>query len=561
MDFDFSRYPYLHEFSDMPTVDMEYRAVYPKDGAQDKVYRLTGEDKEILFDFNEEVVGFFRFSAKGKGEIRVDYGEKLNELYDRDESFLPDWYETPYEELQLNEEVFSFFSSKGRRACRYVRVRANEAELKDVVFICVNAKNDLDGYFRCSNEKLNDVYDICKRTTKLCMQDYFEDGIKRDGLLWIGDARVEMQCDYAVFGNEKIVQRSILYSIRAMREDGWISTNATIGGANQHPQMIEYMFDFIGGKKPEGTPEYFEGCGEIYYLTYSADFIGAIWEYYLYSGNKAFVEKVFPYVRKVVRRLCDIDHFDVEGKLMPRTQYPYRQYVDNLCDAGSYFFSLVYSLKLFKKICALVGEEEPTLEKDIEDFTNAAKAYMDEDGVVWRQWKETEKVYAPTGQAFAYLAELCNREQFRFAMQKMNGNPLTAYPEAGLAKYWFFKGLCASGMITEALQGMQKEWGALVDMGNTTCEERWDSEHIQETYKDISLSSCHGWSAGAMPLLVEYVLGVKRLEDGKISIEPNLGGLEFAEGTVPTPKGLLFVRVSKDGVEYRAPAGLEIIVK
>lgn len=32
-------------------------------------------------------------------------------------------------------------------------------------------------------------------TTKLCMQQFYEDGIKRDGLLWLSDDRVQFLCN------------------------------------------------------------------------------------------------------------------------------------------------------------------------------------------------------------------------------------------------------------------------------------------------------------------------------------------------------------------------------
>ena len=136
MDFDFSRYPYLNEFQDMPKENLSYQAVYPKDYEERKEDQLNIENSEMLLDFSEERVGFFRFSAVGTGKIRIDYGEKLGEIYGRDEAYLPDWYETPYDVFSLNGQHFEFYSSKGRRACRYIRIKAEgNVRIKDIVFI------------------------------------------------------------------------------------------------------------------------------------------------------------------------------------------------------------------------------------------------------------------------------------------------------------------------------------------------------------------------------------------------------------------------------------------
>ena len=45
----------------------------------------------------------------------------------------------------------------------------------------------------------------------------------------------------------------------------------------------------------------------------------------------------------------------------------------------------------------------------------------------------------------------------------------------------------------------------------------------------------------------EYVLGIKPVAAGceKISFKPNLGNLEWAKGTYPTPKGIIKVELSR----------------
>jgi alpha-L-rhamnosidase len=52
---------------------------------------------------------------------------------------------------------------------------------------------------------------------------------------------------------------------------------------------------------------------------------------------------------------------------------------------------------------------------------------------------------------------------------------------------------------------------------------------------------------GAGTWLTENVLGIKVLEPGckRIKIEPHLAGLQWAEGTFPTPMGILYVRHTK----------------
>ncbi len=564
MDFDFSRYPYRKEFPEVEKAEMDVVRVFPTNVKEDS-FILKGNNEGVLLDFAEERVGTFSFFAKGNGKLLVEYGEWLHELYGYSQAAMPDWYETPKDVFSVLSQRTHTFTSHGRRACRYIRIRAleGEVEIYNPAFDTICAHVEREGYFRCSDELLNRIFDISKRTTKLCMQAYFEDGVKRDGMLWIGDSRVEEDCDFAIFGNAEIVRRSILYFVRSMQEDGWLPSNATIGGAHSCPHRIEYMFDYVGGNLPSGTPSFYEGCGEIYYLTYSADFLGMIYEYYRNTKDLDFVKTVFPYAKKVVDRICRIDRFNVKGKLMPRASYPHRMHVDNLCDAGSYYCALIYNLKNYKKLCVLLNDqlENEAVEKYIADFTKAAMTFMDEEKRMWRTDETVGRVYLPTAQGFAYLAGLCSKEEYANAIEKMD-KAVTAYPDTGLTRFWFLRGAFEAGMAEYAVAWIKKEWGVLIERGATTCYERWDADCALDWENDLSLSACHGWSAGPACLLVRYILGVKEVEEeAKVVISPKLLDLEFAEGEVPTSKGMLYVKITKESVDFCAPEGLKVVVQ
>ena len=75
------------------------------------------------------------------------------------------------------------------------------------------------------------------------MQDYFEDGVKRDGLCWIGDSRIEFLCAYNMFGNRELIKKSIKYFCRSIDRKGRVNVNGTPGGAYIQPDKIEYLYD------------------------------------------------------------------------------------------------------------------------------------------------------------------------------------------------------------------------------------------------------------------------------------------------------------------------------
>ena len=85
-------------------------------------------------------------------------------------------------------------------------------------------------------------------------------------------------------------------------------------------------------------------------------------------------------------------------------------------------------------------------------------------------------------------------------------------------------------------------------------------------YKGFRHSLCHGWASGPTPWLTEHVLGVQVMSPGckVIKIEPHLGDLSFAEGTYPTPLGIVTIKDTrmsngKVKIAVRAPKGIQII--
>lgn len=90
----------------------------------------------------------------------------------------------------------------------------------------------------------------------------------------------------------------------------------------------------------------------------------------------------------------------------------------------------------------------------------------------------------------------------------------------------------------------------------------------RETLTGFRHSLCHGWASGPTAWLSEHVLGIKVLKPGckVVRIVPHLGDLEWAEGTYPTPYGVITVRHVKkpDGTidtKIDAPKEVQIVRK
>jgi hypothetical protein len=125
------------------------------------------------------------------------------------------------------------------------------------------------------------------------------------------------------------------------------------------------------------------------------------------------------------------------------------------------------------------------------------------------------------------------------------GRPLDEETEVVLAQPFFchflHQALAAAGEHG-ALRSSIRRWQRLVDRGNGVFEEYWD--HVPGEG-----SRCHAWSATPTYDLTAHVLGVRAAAPGwtDIAVRPCLGDLEWVEGGVPTPKGLVRLRLASDG--------------
>ena len=128
-------------------------------------------------------------SAPGSGTLTVHYGECYQEALCSTPSSAG-WFTIQKDEWQVGAEA-RVFASAARRAFRFVRLTLpSGTRWRHPVATLEHYPVQAQGHFECSDPLLNQAWEISKRTTLLCMQNYYEDGVKRDGMLWLGDYRV-----------------------------------------------------------------------------------------------------------------------------------------------------------------------------------------------------------------------------------------------------------------------------------------------------------------------------------------------------------------------------------
>jgi hypothetical protein len=106
--------------------------------------------------------------------------------------------------------------------------------------------------------------------------------------------------------------------------------------------------------------------------------------------------------------------------------------------------------------------------------------------------------------------------------------------------------LAKAGNRNEITRLIRKWWGLMLDHDATAC---WESFPADVGLDWHSRSYCHGCSAAPVFALPSYILGVQPVEPGfrRFEINPWLGDLDWARGSVPTPYGEIRAEARKEG--------------
>ena len=546
-------YPYLKDFPDS-AVTLAYDEVGPTRvvvsrrsegaegllGSQGAAILRCGEgDAEVVLDFGEERVGDFHMDvdAASTVEVEVVYGESYEELF-ADRALELAWYHFPRDLFDAVAPGLHTLRSRGRRAFRYVRIRAKACG-GDLTLLSVSLTRsqypvEPRGGFACSDPLLNRIWAVSANTVKLCMQRFYEDGIKRDGLLWVGDARVEALFAYAAFGDTELARRALRMFAATQREDGAIPSCASKAGGHQHTDRIEYM------------AEVHLGVGTWIIDSYCADFLSMLKEYHDVSGDGTTLAELWPTAVRTLGYLTEAVPLDPVDPKRFITDENTRVRDSWWASPGVFLAQLVCALKDTAVLAGRLGDEATrarcrTQSDRIEGLLRT-KYLLPEEGYYADlpvQSGATPEI-SWHANAFAVLAGLpATTEAAGALMARLDPLQDASYPIAGFMKYWVLQGLMEAGRTDQALDDLRTYWGFMLERDATTFWEKLDLRHPEKILQNPLVSRCHGWTAGPCSLLSDHVLGVRAATPGyeTVTITPRTLGLDWAEGTVPTPRG------------------------
>ncbi len=503
----------------------------------------TGKDTaSIILDYGRELHGGLKLimgpsGKRGGSAVRIRFGESVEETcsellsaqnekkYSTNDHAIRDMVvEIPREgKIEIGHTGFRFVRIDLLQANSNVHIKEASAvfRYRDIPYL---------GSFHCSDSLLNRIWMTGAYTVHLNMQEYLWDGIKRDRLVWLGDMHPEVATIQAVFGFNDIVDKSIDLACKQFPLPKWLNNMSS----------------------------------------YSMWYLIIQYEWYMHNGNRAFIEKHRDYIKGVIDRIDACVAEDgtenlAEWRFLDWPSTPNKQGVE-----AGYRALLCWAMADAEKLCNLLNEKE-----------YAARCE--------RVSQRIEQIrMSPNGlKQAAALMTLAGQMDAKEACEDviLTGG---AKGFSTFYGYYMLEALAQGNNYQQAIDIIRRFWGGMLRLGATTFWEDFNLDWTENAgriddftptgkkdihgdygdycYPSYRHSLCHGWASGPTPWMTRHILGIEIMEPGckRIRVTPHLGDLEWAEGTFPTPQGIIRVRhqKEKDGkitTTVDAPEGVTVV--
>ncbi|MCJ8210004.1 alpha-rhamnosidase [Mucilaginibacter sp. RS28] len=491
---------------------------------EQKAADVQKEDHHFFADFGKETFGYVKLhNLKGKGKIKIYYGESKEEALDTQKGELAD-------EIEVNQPEAADYTLEGSRAFRYVNIQFEGLSANDVSMLYEYNPETRRGSFKCSDEEINKIYDVAAYTLQLNTREFFIDGIKRDRWVWSGDAYQSYLMNYYLFFDSPEVTHTLL----ALRGKDPVTSHINT--------IMDYTFYWFLG----------------------------IYDYYRYTGDQAFIKNHYEQMQTLMN-FC-LKRRDQDGLMegLPG-DWVFIDWADGLSKQGQVSFEqllLCRSLETVALCAKIAGEQADAVTYDAQASDLKKKLFS----YYWNQdkhafvhsrinGKATDNVTRYTNM-FAVFFDYLNEQQRQDVKKYVLLNNQVPKITTPYMRFYELEALCALGDQAKVLKEMKDYWGGMLKLGATSFWEEYNpaksgAEHYAMYGRPFGKSLCHAWGASPIYLLGKYYLGVKPETAGyeTYRIEPVLGGLQWMEGTVPTPKGDIKVYCSKVEMKISAAAG------
>ena len=470
----------------------------------------------MLYDFGRETFGYVRLSGL-VGVAHLYYGESREEALDKDHCETLD--------------VVSTHQELGSKAFRYVYVKTADNSHYDSLsmdYEYAPYDESHSGTFACSDKLLNKIWEVGAYTMDLTTREFFLDGIKRDRWTWSGDAIQSYLMNYYLRFDTECVKRTI----RQLRGKDPVTAHINT--------IMDYTFYWFK----------------------------SILDYYQYTGDLTFISEMYPKMCTLMDYVLERTNSDglVEGKA---DDWIFVDWVDfPMHKRGVLAFEqiLFYKALMTMHTCATLLHQTDPYQQLAENVIGKTRQLLwNDDCQAWEHAIEEGEInhqITKFPNMFAILYDIVDDATKRNIVDSVMENNKIDPITTPYMRFYELEALCMMGRQTQVLQEIRNYWGGMLREGATSFWEKYipseqGTEHLAMYGRPYGKSLCHAWGASPVYLLGRYFLGIQPTQPGYATWEarPYLADLEWMEGRVPTPNGIIHIRMERHYVCIRSDEG------
>ena len=472
----------------------------------------------MVLDFREEVSGYLSFELEASKECIIDF-YLFEMLLQNGEP----------EHTDGLHNILRYRAKPGRQSYESVTPRAGRYLMVTVLdkveidFLRLNIINSLypgisKGTFLSNNTILNSIWELCRKTTILCMEDTFIDCPTYERTYWVGDAGIQGLCAYSIFGDYSLQRHCLILASHTLERSPYPEGRVPTHNASRIP-------------------------------SWALIWVTSIWEYFIYSGDKELLYQLYPDVKKTIEAFNKM----IRKNLLWTEGWNFIDWGDVDSPPGSAVTAVnaffINAIEAAERIASIIKESDNSINyKSISKRIRAEvnRLLWDPKRTVYLDCIRANGVFSSNAseqtQILAFLAGIC-RDKRKIILKKrissFPSNTLDARIGTPYFMHYLFTALKKMRKIDRVHALVQEYWGPMIQADSPGCFEVFPGYQQDR----MTRSYCHGWSASPLHHMRVTLLGVEPLEPGftKICVVPGIELEKKCTGAVPTPRGTIYI--------------------
>ncbi len=362
------------------------------------------------------------------------------------------------------------------------------------------------GDFECDDEFLNSLWQKSLRTLYVTMRDNFMDCPDRERAQWWGDVTSEMiMTMYSMDSNSYLLyQKGVEAMLSHIDDTKVLQTVVPISG-DYFELPVQQLAGIVG------------------FLTY-----------YEYTGDKAFIEKVYDASLDYLK-LWEMGENNLVVHRGGSWDWPdWGKKADMTAIENAWIY---YALSATEKMADILGKD-----KDISFITERKEAITKGYQTLWTEdGFKSDDANKPDDRAnaLAVLSGLAEKEQYATIKNIL----ATTQNSSPYMEYYVLEALCKMGEFETAKNRIKDRYEDMMTTDYSTLWEFWESWRGTMN---------HAWSGGPLVIMSKHFAGIAPLEAGyeKVKIDPQYTLSDSVNCTVPSVKGLITLDYEKADESY-----------